>query len=569
MDKKQIEMIYSLSPQQQGMLFEHLYAAEAGLPGVHIEQFTCIVHGPLDQQAFERAWQRIVERHPALRTAFVWKDQPEPLQVALRRVTLPFERHDWRGLAPEVQRERLQAYLAADRQRGFDLAAAPLTRLALFQIDDRSHQVVWTFHHMLLDGWCQPIVLNEVFATYLAFRKGQEASLPPARPYRDYITWLKKQDLSATKQFWQETLKGFSAPTALGVVGDPQQFPALPDRYGYLAVSLPANELYPLQMLAQQHRVTLSTVVQGVWALLLYRYSRQSNLVFGTTVSGRPPELAGVESMIGLFISTLPLRVQVAPEAPFWAWLRDVQARHLRLQQYGYCSAGQIHQWSELPGSLPLYESLLVFENYPIDAAAFPASEITIDLGEARVVGAQTNHAITLLITAAAELSIQIVYDRRRIHNDDIPHILDHMLILLRSAAAVPEQPVAMLANRVPADQSPRILALGETQRSHSADGYVAPRTPTEATMERIWAEILGVERVGIHNSFFELGGYSLLAIELATRMRDAFQVELPLRHLFEAPTIADLALVIAQKQAEQVDSATLEQLLDDLEQMT
>jgi len=568
-NKKNVENIYPLSPQQQGMLFECLYASEAGFPGAHIEQFTCALQGNLEAEVFKQAWQQTVERHSALRTAFVWKEQDEPLQVVLRFVEVPFEFQDWRHLTPAEQQVRLQAHLAADRQRGFELATAPLIRVAVFCTGDNSHQLAWTFHHILLDGWSQPLVLKDIFASYLALSNGQSVSLKPSRPYRDYIAWLKKQDLSETKRYWQEALRGLTQPTPLGVPAVLDGSPEQTGPYGYQFAHLPAELVQILQTWVQQQRLTLNTLAQGMWALLLSRYSDQDDVVFGTTVSGRPPDLIDVESMVGLFISSLPLRIRVSPQTRLLPWLQELQARQLDLQHYGYCSAGQIHRWSEMPGTLPLYESLLVFENYPVDLASPQFADLAFQISDMRAMGAQTNHALTLVITVGKEMRLQLVHQHQRLTSDSVSKIMTHFVDLLEDIATDPDQPLAALMARIPADQIPTFKPLRQIGSQASTTAYVAPRTPTEESLARIWAEVLGIDQVGIHHSFFELGGFSLLAIEVVSRVREAFQVELPLRELFAAPTIADLAVLITQKQAEQIDTDTLEQLLTELEQLS
>src|SRR5579885_311234 len=192
MNRKNVESITSLAPAQQGMLYETIRAPKSG---IHIEQSVRTITGPLHLPAFVYAWEWAIKRHAVLRTSFVWKDQPEPLQVVLREVALPLQREDWRELSPEEQQERLERYLREDRQRGFVLAQAPLMRLALFQLADEVYRSIWTFHHILMDGWCHKLILREVLACYEAASQGKDFSLAPSRPYREYIAWLKRQDL--------------------------------------------------------------------------------------------------------------------------------------------------------------------------------------------------------------------------------------------------------------------------------------------------------------------------------------------------------------------------------------
>ncbi len=542
MGKKQVEAIYPLTPAQQGMLFETLSAPELG---IHIEQSTYLLRGRLDSGAFERAWRRIVERHAILRTAFAWKDQDEPLQLVLRQVELSIERHDWRESPVAEQHARLHAYLDADRRRGFKLSKAPLMRLALFQIDEQTYYFSWIHHHILMDGWCRPVIVKEFLTLYQALAGGQDAQLERSRPYRDYITWLRQQDLTRAEQFWRRSLQGFTGPTPLGTPCDADGPPAATERYGQQQTRLPAPATAALRVLASRRHLTLNTLIQGLWALLLGRYSGMDDVVFGVTVSGRPAALPGIESTIGLFINTLPLRVQLDPAAPLWAWLAAIQAANLELRHYEHTPGGQIHQWSELSAAAPLYESILVVESYVIDEALLQSAGLTIEPLPAGSNVARTNYALALLAATGAELAFQLVYDRHRLDDGAAALIVRHILALLERILDDPDSTLAALLAGIPADQLPAVRRPADGARRDPA--LVAPRTPIERVLAGIWAQVLGVAEVGIDDNFFALGGHSLVATQLLARLRDAFQVELPLRTLFEAPTVAALAATLAQ----------------------
>ena len=204
-----VEAIYPLSPMQQGLLFQTLYSET----WEYFQQVSYTLRGNLNPEALKRAWERVVERHPVLRTLFVWERGDKPLQVVRRRVTLLWVTFDWRGMPADQQQESLDAFLSADRDLGFDLSKAPLMRMALMRLSDDSYQFTWSYHHILMDGWSGTAVRNEVFAYYNAYRRGQEAEIPQPRPYRDYIAWLQQQDLVAAEAFWRDLLKGFDTPT--------------------------------------------------------------------------------------------------------------------------------------------------------------------------------------------------------------------------------------------------------------------------------------------------------------------------------------------------------------------
>src|SRR5947209_6401327 len=497
MSKKSYEAIYPLSPPQQGMLFGTLVAPGSG---IHIEQITCELRGTLDSSAFERAWQRVVERHAVLRTVFVWKNQEDPLQVVLDQVEVPFERQDWRQLSEAERQTKLDAYRKAARLRGFEVSKPPLMRLALFQTGDQAHQLVWTYHHILMDGWCRPIVFSELLTFYHAFNKGQDVELPKGRAYQDYIAWLSRQDLSQAEAFWRRTLKGFSRPTPLGVQTDEALDHEPDDHYSGRSTALPAEATAALQALSRQHHLTLNTIVQGVWAMLLSRYSGEQDVVFGATVSGRPPDVSGFETTVGMFINTLPVRVKVAPETSLLPYLKDVQQSNFTLRQYEYSPTGLIHQWSEIPGALPLHESLIVFENYPVDSSQEHA-DLSLDVSGLRTKGAQTKFGLTILATAGTELILNLISDERRLDDAYIKRVLEHFQLLLKSIAADPEQKVESLLNKIPADEIPRVRSPRERERRKVEDGYVAPRTLVEEILVGIWSQTLGVEQVGDRKS--------------------------------------------------------------------
>src|ERR1044072_2763233 len=212
MSSKNIEDAYPLSPMQQGLLFHSLYDEHQA---VYVTHIACTLSG-LNVTAFERAWQKVVDRHPVLRTAFIWEGVKKPLQVVGREVKLPIERDDWRGLSAEEQNERLEVFLKAERTRDFKLSKAPLMRLSVFQISDGDYHFVYSHHHLLLEGWSDYLLLKEVFTLYDAYSRGEDLNLPQPRPYRDFIAWLQKQDVKKVEAFWRQALKGFTSPTNLG-----------------------------------------------------------------------------------------------------------------------------------------------------------------------------------------------------------------------------------------------------------------------------------------------------------------------------------------------------------------
>ncbi|MDY7076525.1 MAG: amino acid adenylation domain-containing protein [Chloroflexota bacterium] len=469
MSMKNVEDFYPLSPMQQGMLFHSLFAPESG---VYVEQTGCTLRGNLDVPAFQRAWQRVVDRHPILRTAFVGEGLKEPIQVVHREVQLPVEQQDWRTLSTLEQEARLEDSLQAERKCGFDLSKAPLMRLALMRTDDDTYEFIWTNHHILLDGWSIPLLLQEVFAFYESFRQGQDLRFGPPRPYRDYIVWLKRQDMEQAEAFWRATLAGFTAPTDLVVDRPLESVADQKERYDEREIWLSAETTAALRSLVQQHRLTLNTLVQGAWVLILSRYSGEEDVLFGATVSGRPTDLPESEFMVGLFINTLPVRVRVPPDALAVEWLKGLGAQLVDMRQYEYSPLVDIQGWSDMPRGLPLFKSILVFENYPVSATSLQEPERGLAIDNLHSVE-QTNYPLTVVAGVAEELMLKIVYDARCFDADTIRRMLVHLGTLLESFAVGPEWPISTLPLLAEAEQQQLLVKWNDNAADYPLDRCV------------------------------------------------------------------------------------------------
>ncbi|HKP82394.1 MAG TPA: amino acid adenylation domain-containing protein, partial [Pyrinomonadaceae bacterium] len=437
-----IEDILSLSPMQKGLLFHSLYAPDSG---VYFQQVHCVLRGNLNIEAFKEAWQQALNRHSILRTSFFWEEElKEPVQVVNREVTLSIELEDWSELTAAEQQSRLVDFLEADRRRGFELSRAPLLRLALLRLDDQRHRLIWSHHHLLLDGWSIPLLLKEVFIFYEGLCRNEPVQLAQARPYGDYISWLQSQSLEEAERYWREKLRGLTSPTTIARAGE--RSAGAEGEYRGQRLHLSEAETAELSAVARRHQLTLNTVVQGAWSILLSRYSGEREVVFGTTVAGRPAELDGVEQMVGVFINTLPMRVRINEGERVSEWLRGLQAEAVEMRQYEYSPLIDVTKWSEMPRGTPLFESLFVFDNYPVNNSSSPsqASEIpTIeDVGYYR----RANYPLMLIVAPDTELRWTLSYEADLFDEEMISRLLGHFRQLLRVIAADPQQTVSDLS---------------------------------------------------------------------------------------------------------------------------
>ncbi len=470
-----VEDLYPLAPMQEGMLFHGLYAGAGA--DLYFEQFTAVLAGPLDEAAFAAAWRRAVGRHAALRTGFLWHGVERPLQLMRRAAEIPWTSEDWRGLSPADVEARWRALLAADRARGFDLSRPPLLRIALARTGEEERRLAWSTHHILFDGWCFSLLLNEVFALYEAAVAGREAYLPAPRPYRDYIGWLARRDEGEALSHWRSLLDGFTAPTPVpfdlpGALG--RAHGGRPEDYHERTIVLPAPLTRGLEALAQRLRVTLNTVIQGAWALLLSQYAQEPDVVFGAVVSGRPPELLGVESMVGLFINTVPVRAVIPESEPLSAWLPRLQESQLELRPYEWTPLAEIQKLVDLPPGEPLFASLLVFENYPFNPSPGGSGGLRV---ESAALAERTNYPLTLTVVARGDLSLRLTADRR-FEPATVRRLLAHLESLLKGFAADPEAPPA-----------PRSLFTAAERHQLTAEwSGAAAIHPSEATIPSLFA---------------------------------------------------------------------------------
>ncbi|HEX6863996.1 MAG TPA: condensation domain-containing protein, partial [Thermoanaerobaculia bacterium] len=433
-----VEDIYPLSPMQQGMLFHTLYAPDSG---VYISQTSFRVSGEFNPASFKRALACVVERHAVLRSSFVWKDLDQPVQVVYRNVSIPVREEDWSGL-PEVEhRQRLEEYLAQDAVQAFDLGRPPLMRFLLARERKSSFRLVWSLHLLLVDGWSTARIMGELFTCHEAFRHELAPRIEPPRRFREYIAWLARQDAQQAEGFWRRELAGVREPTPLPGDRGPGREPALSQ--SRILLGEEASEA--LQAFARANRLTVNTLIQGAWSLLISRMSGRQEVVFGVTIAGRPPELPGAEAMVGPFTNTLPLRAEAAPEARLRPWLQQLQDRHSEARQFEHVPLVKIQGWSDLPRGVPLFESLMVFESFPVDTALRQRRNgLAIDDFRTREV---TNYPLVLVGHPGPRLTLTLSWDRSRFEAGTADRLLGYLVRLLEDMVERPEASLESLSH--------------------------------------------------------------------------------------------------------------------------
>ncbi|PMU22634.1 MULTISPECIES: non-ribosomal peptide synthase/polyketide synthase [unclassified Pseudomonas] len=395
----QVQDVYALSPMQEGMLFHTLADDSSGL---YINQISLPVHG-LDTERFAAAWQSVIEREDILRTSFHWQDGlSAPVQIVHRQAELPLLIEDWRG--QDISEQAIGARATADYLQGFDLARAPLQRVLLLRLEDDRYQMIWTCHHILMDGWSSSRLFGEVMQFYaqghVPTRNGR---------YREFIEWLQRQDQRALEGFWRSRLATLEQATSLNQAMFPRHVEDLPGHQA-LYSRWDAVQTARLQQACRALQITPNTLIQGAWLLLLQRFTGQNTVVFGATVAGRPAGLANADNILGLFINTLPVIQTLEPAQPLDQWLQALQACNMDIREHAHAPLADIQRWSGLGGQ-GLFDSIIVFENYPIDERLGEQQDTGLSFGESRNHDV-TNFAMDLAVNLGEQLSIEYLFLR-------------------------------------------------------------------------------------------------------------------------------------------------------------
>ncbi|MFF3247470.1 amino acid adenylation domain-containing protein [Streptomyces sp. NPDC002870] len=452
-----LEDVLPLAPLQQGMLFHAQFADGAGADAYNVQKVFGL-SGPLLADVMREACQALVRRHSALRAAFVQSDAGEPLQLVARHAEVPVHERDLRGLAPDEQSARLAELLAQDKRTRFDMAAPPLLRFTLVRLEDERHLIVLSSHHILFDGWSVPLLLRDLLALY---HRGDDVALPAPVPFRSYLAWAAGRDRAEAEQAWGKALKGLDGPTLVA--------PARPGTDGalprLLVTELSAELTASLERTARARGLTLNTVVQGAWALMLGTLTGRRDVVFGSTVSGRPPRLAGVDEIVGLLMNTVPVRVRVTPHEPLAELLARVQDEQVALADHHHLSLSELHR---LTGHTEIFDTAVVFGNAPIDRAEIgrQANGLHITVEESDPTGA-THYPLSLTAVPGERLRLELTYRGDLLGEDEAEGCTVRLRLALETFAARPDLPVGRMPLLTEAERQTLVRDVNDTARRY------------------------------------------------------------------------------------------------------
>ncbi|OQX23234.1 MAG: hypothetical protein BWK80_27085 [Desulfobacteraceae bacterium IS3] len=431
--------VYPLSPAQEGILFHYLYQQGST---AYIEQFSFQIQGKFDIETFKESWNELVRRYDILRTAFVHKHTQRPMQIVLKKREIGFGVENISFLKKEEQDSRIRNFKEQDRNKGFDLSRDTLMRVMLFETGKDSYEAVWTHHHILMDGWCLGILIRELFESYKALKQDIKPVFAQAIPYSRYILWLESRDKEAAKRYWKAYLTGYEHPVSLAKneLAESSSFCTL-----HFALCTVVTSL--LEKLAADQRVTLNTIFKSVWGILLGAYNNTSDVVFGTTVSGRAADFPGIEQMIGLFLNTVPVRIMSENHQRFTDLIRNTQQQYLESEPFHFVSLGDIQLLT--PFKRNLLDHVMVFENYPLNQELGNIAknfELGFSIGEIEEFE-HTGYDLSIEIYPGKMITVEFNYDISKYSETQMTKIRDDLSRLLNAVAKTPEITIGDLRN--------------------------------------------------------------------------------------------------------------------------
>ncbi|MFJ3891663.1 amino acid adenylation domain-containing protein [Streptomyces sp. NPDC090083] len=464
-----VEAVLPLTPLQEGMLFHALFDRDGA--DAYTVQKTFGIAGELDPARLRTACEALLRRHGALRAGFDQTMSGRPVQLVLADVEVPFTETDLSGYDGKERRARTARLLAEDKRRRFDMARPPLLRFTLIRTAPEQHVMVLTSHHILFDGWSLPLVLRDLFALYRS--AGDDLALPEAVPFGTYLDWLAGQDRAAAEDAWREALADLEQPTLVAPDAPPQTGTTLP---GLAVAELSAELTGKLTEGARTHGLTLNTVVQGAWAMVLGGLTGRRDVLFGATVSGRPAHLPGVSDIVGLLMNTVPVRVRTRPGEPLAALLARLQAQQAELGPHQYLGLADVRR---IAGHGELFDTTTVFENAPIDRAGIrdAAGGLRITQTEADQTGA-THYPLSLIVVPGSRLRLELTYRTDVFASADIRSIVDRVKRVFETFVTAPQTAVGRIELLTPAEHHAAVERPNATARPYPA-----------TTLPRLFAE--------------------------------------------------------------------------------
>jgi non-ribosomal peptide synthetase component F len=570
--KKNIEDLLALTPMQEGMLFYYLKSPESSR---YFEQLSLNLSGEIDKQTIEEAWNRVIETNEMLRTVYRWEKIKNPVQMILKKHRLVLRYFNFINRDINEKEKLLAEIKANDRAETFDLRQVPF-RVTLCQTEKNKAEMIISNHHILYDGWSNGILLREFFSIYNDLLENRGPQKINKTKFRDFVKWIRMQEQdnkNEQKRFWSDYLltdAGMDTDTEIGTgTNKREKLPGMRRRRkdiqhtGQYRLKLPGELNALLSSFAKQHKVTLSSLFTSAWGLLLQKYNALEDIIFDTTVSGRSAKIKGIENMVGMFINTLPLRVQVYSDEKMSDFLKRLYTASKQREEYENTSLAIINEYLEAYPRETLFDSVLILENYPLDKQLMQEKgKLSVDSFS---ISGMTHHDLTLIITIFENIEVNVTFNKDLFDEATADQLFGHFSTIIEAMVRNPHKKVSEI--EVLSEEERAVfwerfqvqLETGIVKEAGYAE-YIAPRDAVEEKLAEVWADVLNISiSISIDDNFFDFGGHSLKASLLMSRIHRTFDVKVPMEEIFKQPTIRQLAQYIkgaSEERYEAIESA-------------
>jgi non-ribosomal peptide synthetase component F/acyl carrier protein len=545
LNKKNIEDILALTTMQEGMLYHYLKDSDSEH---YFEQICLEISGEINGDFFEKAWNSVIETNEMLRTVFRWEKVENPIQIILKEHRLQPGYFNLSGRDTVEKKKVLEEIKEKDRKNKFDLQEVPF-RVTLGKLDEERYEMIISNHHILYDGWSNGIILKEFFNAYNNLSNGTGSVKPIKQKFREFVKWYQNRNLDKQEEFWKTYLEGLDEPTGPSIRIKKRERRNKIKSAGHYHRKLPGQVKDRLDVFVKKYKESLSSLLYCAWGILLQKYNSGNNVLFDITVSGRPPEIKGVEDIVGLFINTLPIRVQTHPDESVIEVLKKVSGDTRRFGEFGNRFSINLKELIDEYNFETSFDSVVVIENYPLDRRLIRES------GPLRVdrfsISGMTAYDMTVIMTLFDDIHVNFSYNQELFNKETTALVSHHLISIMDEIVRNPRKNVSQLGEYIEKEKDKVLYRFKENQKNESGarKEYAAAPGTVEEKLVNIWSNLLHIEEsaIGIDADFFEFGGHSLKAMVLLSKIDKEFKVKVPLIEVFKQPTIRELARYIKE----------------------
>lgn len=544
-ERKNVEDIYGLCPLQKGIFFHYLTKPDSDS---YLAQLTLSLRGNININLFKKALKTVTANNEMLRTVFRWEGLVNPVQIVLKDYEIPVFIYDFSNISENDTVKEVERLKKSVRARKIDIAKSPV-EIMLVRISDRRCEMVLSWHHIVYDGWSNAIFLRETMTAYDSLINGIPVKSTAKRRYKEFVKWCESRDEEQQQNYWRDYFKGLKKKTPLPLNKRKKVDTAAIT--GYHTFTLPEELLSKVHRFLSSGNNTFAILVYCAWAILLHKYTGENDIVFGTTVSGRLAGIENIESIIGLFINTLPLRVKTDDTEKVSDILKDIGRTKESWADYEASDLVKIKGCSRVDAKDTLFDSIVVVENYPLDMDKWVSSDKSTIGIEAFDIVEKTDFSILLGVLLPHNNILTFQYDTLIYTAEDIKNIAEHYLYILDKIVNDRDIRLSGIEMTPVKESEEALLEAEESEDEYTAgnkDIYVPPGDETEESLAAVWKELLNLERVSVNSNFFDIGGNSILLLKMVAKLSRVYPKAVSAADAFSYPTIEQLAGIITGK---------------------